>query len=358
VYAGVNVIISAPGLYGYAAVIFNHEAFQSHMNALSKLVIFSSLIHQLAFTLFSGLPFAIGTVQDAGLIFLSAMANIIANEILNDDEDGEGGGTIEEVVSTTLVLLPLGTALLGVVLMVMGKFRLADAVSYLPMPVVGGYLAFIGYFCLEAGVALCISEAMVGLKDWAYLLQWEKFVLAVPGLAAGLLLTWISRTATNDIYLPLSMVIIPACFYLIIYVSGCGLEGARESGWVGEVAPPGTNQTNNGPNIKWLTYNHELFPIVLTYIFLTIFRFRPLHSCGNMCVCICCANVCYIFIVGQFQFRICFSWLISNWYDGIWHPNALRRGQEWSLWLVLPLVWTWRPLVWIWVKHWIPTKNS
>eukprot|EP00978_Attheya_sp_CCMP212_P023724 scaffold73176_cov41-Attheya_sp.AAC.3 len=170
------ILFLAPGLYGYAAVIFNHEAFSSHMNALSKLVIFSSLIHQLAFTLFSGLPFAIGTVQDAGLIFLSAMANIIANEILNDgDEDGEGGGTIEEVVSTTLVLLPLGTALLGVVLMVMGKFRLADAVSYLPMPVVGGYLAFIGYFCLEAGVALCISEAMVGLQDWAYLLQWEKF---------------------------------------------------------------------------------------------------------------------------------------------------------------------------------------
>ena len=66
VYAAVNVIISVPGLYGYASVIFRHEAYADHMNALSKLVIFSSFVHQLGFVLFSSLPFAIGTVQDAG----------------------------------------------------------------------------------------------------------------------------------------------------------------------------------------------------------------------------------------------------------------------------------------------------
>lgn len=76
IYALVNVIISAPGLYGYAAVIFNHPVFEGHMNALSKLVIFSSFIHQLGFFFFSSLDFAIGTVQDAGLIFLSSMVRI------------------------------------------------------------------------------------------------------------------------------------------------------------------------------------------------------------------------------------------------------------------------------------------
>ena len=45
VYAAVNVIISVPGLYGYASVIFRHEAYADHMNALSKLVIFSSFIY-------------------------------------------------------------------------------------------------------------------------------------------------------------------------------------------------------------------------------------------------------------------------------------------------------------------------
>lgn len=232
IYAIINVIIAVPGLIGYASVIFNHPSFQPHMAELAKLVIFSSFVHQLAFTLFSSLSFAIGTVQDAGLIFLSAMANTIANAILSE------GGSVEEVISTTLVVLPLGTATLGLVLMLLGKFRLLDIVSYLPMPVIGGYLAFIGYFCLEAGVALCIGKSMTTISDWAYLLEPHSLLLATPGLLAALILTIISRKATNDAILPTAMVAIPAFFYLILFLCSVTLDEARDSGWIGEETPP------------------------------------------------------------------------------------------------------------------------
>ena len=46
---------------------------------LVKLVLFSSLVHQAAFSAQSSLPFAIGQVQDAGLIFLSKIAGEIAD---------------------------------------------------------------------------------------------------------------------------------------------------------------------------------------------------------------------------------------------------------------------------------------
>ena len=32
-----------------------------------------------------------------------------------------------------------------------GALRLAGLVQYVPLPVVGGYLCFVGYFCLAAG---------------------------------------------------------------------------------------------------------------------------------------------------------------------------------------------------------------
>jgi SulP family sulfate permease len=156
VYALVNVIISVPGLYGYAAVIFNHPVFSSNMNALSKLVIFSSAVMQLSFICFSTMSFAIGTVQDAGLIFLSSMANTIANEMLEDGESEKA------ILSTTMVLLSGGTALLGVVLIAIGKFKLTNVVSYLPMPVIGGYLAFIGYFCVQGNCKI-VSLVQVAL---------------------------------------------------------------------------------------------------------------------------------------------------------------------------------------------------
>jgi MFS superfamily sulfate permease-like transporter len=232
IYAVVNAIIAVPSLFGYAAVIFNNPVFSPHMNALSKLLIFSSLVHQLGFLIFSSLPFAIGTVQDAGLIFLSTMANTIANTMLDD------GHSDDEILSTTLALLCSGTALLGLVLVAMGYFKLADAVSYLPMPVVGGYLAFIGYFCVQAGTSLCISKPMMSILDWNLLLDPKNLLLAGPGLASGLVLTLTSRLATNSGVLPCVMVIIPAFFYIVLFTCGSSLEEAREAGWVGETSPP------------------------------------------------------------------------------------------------------------------------
>lgn len=57
VYALVNSIMCVPCLYGYASVIFSHPVYQSHINALSKLVILSSVVHQFCFSIFSSLPF-------------------------------------------------------------------------------------------------------------------------------------------------------------------------------------------------------------------------------------------------------------------------------------------------------------
>ncbi|KAL3913920.1 MAG: hypothetical protein SGILL_006302, partial [Bacillariaceae sp.] len=231
IYAVVNAIIAVPALFGYAAVIFNNPVFSASMNALSKLLIFSSMIHQLGFLLFSSLPFAIGTVQDAGLIFLSDMANTIANTMIDD------GHTEDEILSTSLALLCSGTAMLGVVLVLMGYFKLADAVSYLPMPVVGGYLAFIGYFCVQAGTSLCISKPMMSIVDWSLLMDPKNLLLAGPGLAAGVVLTLTSRLANNSAVLPIVMVLIPALFYIVLYACGSTLEQAREEGWVGETSP-------------------------------------------------------------------------------------------------------------------------
>lgn len=232
IYGLINTIMCIPCIYGYASVIFNNDAFQPDINALSKLVLFSSIVHQICFTTFSSLPFSIGQVQDAGLIFLSAMANRIANTMM------EQGATREELVSTTIVILGVATSSLGVVLVLMGKFRLADMVSYLPLPVVGGYLAFIGYFCVMAGVALCIDKAMVELSDWAYLLQPNLLILAIPGLLAGMLILLVSRYSTNDAALPLVMVALPVGFFVGVYVTGFGMEPAREEGWLGPHSPP------------------------------------------------------------------------------------------------------------------------
>eukprot|EP00586_Coscinodiscus_wailesii_P009925 CAMPEP_0172511546 /NCGR_PEP_ID=MMETSP1066-20121228/237289_1 /TAXON_ID=671091 /ORGANISM="Coscinodiscus wailesii, Strain CCMP2513" /LENGTH=966 /DNA_ID=CAMNT_0013290969 /DNA_START=207 /DNA_END=3107 /DNA_ORIENTATION=- len=245
IYGLINTIMTVPCMYGYAAVIFSNDAFHPHIDALSKLVLFSSFIHQVCFSIFSSLSFSIGQVQDAGLIFLSSMSNTIAEIItakamaVPDEEGRMSDAEINrDIVSTTVVILGLGTATLGLLLYVMGKCNLADVVSFLPLPVVGGYLAFIGYFCLEAGVGLCINENIMELKDWAHLKEGNNLLLATPGVLSGILMTWVSRKSKSDAALPIVMVVVPVLFYVILFVCGLSFEDARDGGWIGEESPP------------------------------------------------------------------------------------------------------------------------
>jgi hypothetical protein len=114
------------------------------------------------------------------------------------------------------------------------------------MPVIGGYLAYIGYFCVQAGVGLAISYNMTSIMDWTILFQSSTtntntnsntttsyILLALPALITGLLFTWITRNIKNDVVLPISMILVPTLFYIIIYILNIGMDGARSAGWMG-----------------------------------------------------------------------------------------------------------------------------
>ena len=97
--------------------------------------------------------------------------------------------------------LAVATTLLGVALLIIGKLKLASLVSYLPAPVVGGYLAFIGYFCLLSGLNLCtglIFNANFNDSNFITLVTTSKLViLTLPGLFGGALLLLVATKCTN-----------------------------------------------------------------------------------------------------------------------------------------------------------------
>jgi SulP family sulfate permease len=229
IYGIMNSIMCVPTLYGYASIIFRNPIFAPYTPALSKLVLLSSVVHQLCFTALSTLPFSIGQVQDAGLLFLSKMADTIAVEVWKDGEGDPGA-----VVSTTVVLLGAATSLTGICLVLLGRFRLARIVGYIPVPVVGGYLAFIGYFCLQAGVALCVSERLDTVSSWSVLIEPSVFALAVPGVITGVVLLATAKKAKSASTLPIVMTVIPATFYAMLWLTDTSIETARSAKWVGK----------------------------------------------------------------------------------------------------------------------------
>ncbi|KAL4099362.1 hypothetical protein PRIC1_007168 [Phytophthora ramorum] len=233
-YGIINSILTIPTMYGYAVILFSHRDFEDFMPALSKLVIFSSVVHQVMFTLMSSLPFSIGQVQDAGLIFLSTMATSICNSLGEDVP-------VEAKVTTAIVTIGIATASLGVCLVVMGRLKLAALASYLPMPVIGGYLAFIGIFCFYAGLALCTGlvvnnvESMISVFDSAH-----DVLLCVPGILGGAFLLVVSQRYDNSFILSAAILVMPVVFFFIMLVGGISMDDARDGGWIDPAKDPAT----------------------------------------------------------------------------------------------------------------------
>ena len=153
----INGIILVPVVISFCSIIFKNEIFISILPSLVKLVVFSSLVHQTIFTISSSLPFAVGQVQDAGLIFLSGMTS----DIVSYYQSNPSKMSFESMVATALFVISISTAALGIALMVTGRLKLASMMQYLPMPVIGGYLAYIGFYCGQAGVGMMTGVEVI-----------------------------------------------------------------------------------------------------------------------------------------------------------------------------------------------------
>ncbi|KAF1777595.1 SLC26A/SulP transporter domain [Phytophthora cactorum] len=223
-YGVLNTVILVPLMISFAQIIFRDPEFQPYMNDLVKLVLVSAAVHQICFTCVSSLPFAMGQVQDAGLIFLSAMCSSIIkslHEMRGDDF------SMEEVLATTLFTMAVSTAVLGAALIITGKLRLASFVQYLPMPVVGGYLAFIGFYALEAGLSMMTTR----------LADPDALMLSVPGVAAGTIIFWVNSRWDHMAVMPSCLAAMLITFYGLLLVTGSSLDDARAAGWVAEPPP-------------------------------------------------------------------------------------------------------------------------
>jgi MFS superfamily sulfate permease-like transporter/CRP-like cAMP-binding protein len=239
---------------------------------LAKLFILSSVVHQATFSLVSSLPYGVGQIQDAGLIFLSKIATSIV--VLLHDKPAE------VVVSTTLVTLGLCTALLGITLMGLGHYKLARLVSYLPLPVIGGQIVFIAAFCFRAAVALSVGHDLDSFQAWGHLYDPHSVVLVLPGILAGAGLSAVARSFKHFLALPLAMVCVPLVFYGGLYLSGETMDGARDFGWLGASNVPASWQSSLAlyqvwppsslGGIEWWVLPYQL-PTLLGMIFVVSF---------------------------------------------------------------------------------------
>jgi MFS superfamily sulfate permease-like transporter len=227
-YGLINAVIVLPVLMSFGSIIYRDEAFVPYTPVLVKLTVVSGMVHQICFSTFSSLPFAVGQVQDAGLIFLSSMARDIVEYCRKQGHDDE------TMLATVTVGLGLATFLLGFGLVLVGRLRLAQYVQMLPTCVIGGYLAFIGWFCGMSGLELMAGGGDISLQVFA-----DKFWLLLPGIAGGLLIYVLVRRLQHMAVLPACIAFLFVLFYVVLFARNKTIEQATNDGWIRKSdAPP------------------------------------------------------------------------------------------------------------------------
>ena len=263
-YGAINCTIVLPVIMSFGNIIYRDNAFADYMPVLIKLTLFSGMVHQLCFSIFSTLKFAVGSVQDAGLIFLSKMAHDMVRYCRDNHYDDE------VMLATVTVGLGLAAAALGAGLILIGKMGLASYVQMLPTCVVAGYLAFIGWFVGYSGLGIMAGESSLTPG-----VLFENLFFVLPGVLGGAFIYVSVRKLRHVAVLPLCITALLVLFYAILVVTGSTIEDATDQGWIRKSEKvPAWDETWDYLQLDkvawgafpqlWLTWQGMLFVVALS----------------------------------------------------------------------------------------------
>eukprot|EP01034_Spumella_vulgaris_P025301 gene25301-31741_t len=102
------------------------------------------------------------------------------------------------------------------------------------MPVIGGYLAYIGFFCGQAGLAMMGGVKEPGLEHY---LHPHRMLLMLPGASIGIMMYVLLRNVRSPFVLPITLMVVLSGFYLCMYLMGGSFEDARAYGWIAPLSP-------------------------------------------------------------------------------------------------------------------------
>jgi sulfate permease, SulP family len=169
--------------------------------------------------------------QDAPAAVLSTMALTISATL------GENA-SMDVKFMTVAAVLTLSAFLTGVVFIIIGRFRLANLLRFMPFPVVGGFVAGIGWLFIVGGMAV-MCGIPVSLDTLSSLAAPDMILKWLPGLVYGVVLFAITLRYSHVLILPGSLVAGMALFYAAIAVGGMSLDGAKAAGLLVSGVPAG-----------------------------------------------------------------------------------------------------------------------
>lgn len=196
-------------MVSFASLLFTGEQAR-FLGVGVGFILVGATVHNLISARWSTIPGAIILPQDASTAVVAT--GLVA--LLPAVESGQRVGTI-------FVYTAVCTVVAGIVMLMLGGFRLGGLVRFVPLPVIGGFLAGTGWLLVAGGADLATS---------GYAFDPARIVSLVAAalFAVGLLLAL--RFRPNVAVVPLMVGIGVVLFFLVLALTGTSLDEARTLG--------------------------------------------------------------------------------------------------------------------------------
>lgn len=204
-------VIAVALTVSFAAFIFR-DANSSDLRVGVGVVLAATVALALTVALGSGLAGSVAGVQEVTVAILGVAAARIAAETAPDERLG-----------SVLAFMMAATLATGAFLWLLGRFRLGRLVRFVPLTVVGGFIAATGYLIVTGAISILQGSATGGVEVWP---------VVVPAVALAILFIGSDRMGAPPFVFPVSIVAAVAVLHVGIALSGVSSAEAAARGWL------------------------------------------------------------------------------------------------------------------------------
>jgi sulfate permease, SulP family len=157
---------------------------------------------------------------------IAAVLTIVAAGTALNAYGGPERGFLSVVASTLVV-----TILVGIAFIVLGRSKRANLIRFVPYPVVGGFLAGVGWLLVKGGI-LAAGGVAPALETLGDLTEWFAMQRWLPALAFGLVMLAAVRIVKWPFVIPVMLLVGVVAFAIGVLVTGSTIDLARGGGWL------------------------------------------------------------------------------------------------------------------------------
>jgi SulP family sulfate permease len=118
----------------------------------------------------------------------------------------------------------------GLVLALLGFFRLGSLVRYLPYSVMGGYFAGAGLLMIQGAFKVVTNLELVTMGDFLHLVDEEMFWAWMPAVLSMLFIRWAIKHWYHSIAMPAAIIVLVTAFFLFNALAGMAPRDLMDGG--------------------------------------------------------------------------------------------------------------------------------